>query len=437
MRGMSNAPRPPSSSASASQSREGLIHDWNSTEPVDRPPHPIEFDDETLRDGLQCPSVTAPTIGEKIELLHLMSSLGLRFPNIGLPGAGPHVVATVTRLAEEIRDARLDLAPNCAARTMEADIRPVAEIQQRTGVKIEVSTFIGSSAIRAYTEDWDVATMLKHSVAALKFARAEGLSVMFVTEDTTRADPKTLEALYGAALDHGASRLCFCDTVGHATPDGARHLIRWAVELVKKSGRKDVKIDWHGHMDRGLGIPNALAALQAGAHRVHGTGLGIGERAGNVPMDLLLVNLKLLGWIDNDLRRLGEYVHLTSRATRVPIPIGYPVFGRDAFETGTGVHAAAVIKALQKGDAWLADRVYSGVPAGEFGLKQVIRVGPMSGKSNVVWWLKEHGYEATDARVDALFRAAKDARALLEDDELHRLAKGGPAAVSAANTSSR
>jgi 2-isopropylmalate synthase len=408
--------------------RDDLIYDWNTAGPVPRPPHPIEFDDETLRDGLQCPSVTTPSLDEKIELLHLMSALGLRYVNIGLPGAGPHVVATVTRLAQEIRDAGLDLQPNCAARTVAADIKPVAEIQQKTGVPIEVSTFIGSSRIRAYTEDWDLATMLGHSVAALKFARQEGLSVMFVTEDTTRADPETLQALYGAALEHGAARLCFCDTCGHATPDGARRLIEWAVALVAKSGRKDVKIDWHGHMDRGLGIPNAIAALQAGAHRVHGTGLGIGERAGNVPMDLLLVNLKLLGWVDNDLRRLGEYVHLTSRATRVPIPVGYPVFGRDAFETGTGVHAAAVIKAKQKGDEWLANRVYSGVPADDFGLEQIIRVGPMSGKSNVVWWLQQHDYEPTDERVERLFRAAKEARALLEDDALHALARQAPTA---------
>jgi isopropylmalate/homocitrate/citramalate synthase len=415
-----------------SPARDELIHDWNTLGPVPRPPHPIEFDDETLRDGLQCPSVRSPSIEQKIGLLHLMSGLGLRYVNIGLPGAGPHVVKTVTRLAEEIRDQKLALEPNCAARTIEADIRPIAEIQQKTGVRIEASTFIGSSPIRAYVEDWDLATMLKHSVAALKFAAKEGLAVMFVTEDTTRANPKTLEELYGAALDHGAMRLCFCDTCGHATPDGARNLIAWAVKLVQKSGRKDVKIDWHGHMDRGLGVQNAIAALQAGAHRVHATGLGIGERAGNCPMDILLVNLKLLGWIDNDLRTLGDYVRLTSEATGIPIPIGYPVFGRDAFETGTGVHAAAVIKAKQKGDDWLADRVYSGVPAGEFGLAQVIRVGPMSGKSNVVHWLREHGYEAIDDRVERLFQAAKGASALLEDEELHRLAKAGAASGAAA-----
>jgi len=406
------------------QDRSELIYDWNVVEDLALPHHTIELDDETLRDGLQCPSVKAPSIQDRIQLLHLMSDLGIRYANVGLPGAGPHVVDVVTQLVLAIRDDKLDLEPNCAARTIIADIAPVAEIQQKTGVRIETSTFIGSSQIRAYTEDWDLKTMLKHSVAALKFAEQENLDVMFVTEDTTRAHPDTLRALYGAALDSPATkRICFCDTVGHSIPEGAENLIRWATEFVKEQGREDVKIDWHGHMDRGLGVPNAVAALRAGAHRLHGTGLGIGERAGNCPMDLLLVNLKLAGWIDQDLTKLGEYVELTSKATGVPIPVGYPVFGRDAFETGTGVHAAAVIKAQQKGDEWLANRVYSGVPADDFGLAQIIRVGPMSGKSNVVHWLQTHDYEATEQRVERLFLAAKDADKLLEDPELHALAR--------------
>jgi 2-isopropylmalate synthase len=410
---------------------DDLIYDWNAVSEYLPPPNPIEFDDETLRDGLQCPSVKAPPMEDRIQLLHLMANLGIRFANVGLPGAGPHVVKVVTRLVEEIRDAGLDMEPNCAARTVEADIAPVAEIQQKTGVPIEVSTFIGSSQIRAYTEDWSLDTMLAHSRKALKFAEANDLAVMFVTEDTTRAHPRTLEALYSAALESPATkRLCFCDTVGHSIPQGTVNLVRWAVELVEKSGRTDVKIDWHGHQDRGLGVPNSIAALQAGAHRVHGTALGIGERAGNTPMDQLLVNLRLVGWIDNDLGRLGEYVQLTSESTAVPVPTSYPVFGRDAFETGTGVHAAAVIKAHNKGDEWLANRVYSGVPADMVGLRQVIRVGPMCGKSNVVHWLEENGYPTDESVVDRLFLAAKDSDRLLEDNELHALAKGETAAAN-------
>jgi 2-isopropylmalate synthase len=409
-----------------------LVYDWNTVEDYPPPPHAIEFDDETLRDGLQCPSVLAPPLEERIRLLHLMNDVGITYANVGLPGAGPHVVEVVTQLVTEIRDSKLNIEPNCAARTMESDIRPVAEIVQKTGVPIEVSTFIGSSQIRAYTEDWDLEIMLKHSRAALRFAEAEGLELMFVTEDTTRAHPDTLRALYGAALESPATkRLCFCDTVGHSIPQGAVNLIKWAVKLVKDSGRTDVKIDWHGHMDRGLGVPNAIAAVQAGAHRLHATALGIGERAGNCPMDQLLVNLKLAGWIDNDLSKLGDYVDVTSRSTGVAIPVSYPVFGRDAFETGTGVHAAAVIKAQNKGDEWLANRVYSGVPADMVGLRQIIRVGPMCGKSNVLHWLHEHDYEPSNERVERIFNAAKASRGLLEDDELHRLANGTAAQAGA------
>ncbi len=410
-----------------------LIYDWNTVEDYLPPPNPIEFDDETLRDGLQCPSVIAPPMAERIKLLHLMHELGITYANVGLPGAGPHVVDVVTQLVTEIRDSKLNIEPNCAARTVIADIQPVADIVQKTGVPIEVCTFIGSSQIRAYTEDWSLETMLQHCRKALKFAEAEGLAVMFVTEDTTRAHPDTLKALYGEALQSPATkRLCFCDTVGHSIPQGAVNLIKWGVDLVAESGRDDVKIDWHGHMDRGLGVPNSIAALQAGAHRVHGTALGIGERAGNSPMDQLLVNLKLAGWIDNDLSKLGDYVETTSRSTGVSVPVSYPVFGRDAFETGTGVHAAAVIKAQNKGDEWLANRVYSGVPADMVGLRQIIRVGPMCGKSNVVHWLVENGYEASEDQVERIFAAAKDALALLEDDELHRLAKGEREAAAGA-----
>src|SRR5262249_56551676 len=128
---------------------------------------------------------------------------------------------------------------------------------------------------------------------------------------------------------------------------------------------------------RGMEVIRATTGTRAGATRVHGGALGVGERAGNTPFGLLLVNLKLLGWIDRDLTRLREYCEAVAAALRVTIPSNYPVVGSDAFETGTGVHAAAVIKAFRKGDTWLADRVYSGVPAGDFGLRQRIRIGPM------------------------------------------------------------
>lgn len=399
-----------------------LIYDWNTVEGdfvLDREVH---FDDETLRDGLQSPSVHSPTIEEKIRILNLIAEIGIDSVDVGLPGAGPHVVKQVTELVKEIRDKKLDLRPNCAARTLLADIEPIAGISQKLGVKIDVAMFVGSSEIRKYTEDWDIDGMLRYSEESLKFCQKEDLPVMYVTEDTTRAHPETMDRLYGMAIDYGAERICFCDTVGHATPEGAFNLITYAKGLVEKKG-KDVLVDWHGHMDRGLGIINSIAAIRAGADRIHGCGLGIGERVGNTPMDLLLVNLKLLGMLPGriDLQKVAEYVKTVSEACRVPIPKNYPVFGEDAFETATGVHAAAVIKALRKGDDWLANRVYSGVPADEVGREQKIRIGPMSGKSNVLYWLEKRGIDATDDVVEKIFQAAKDSNCLLTDDEILQL----------------
>ncbi|MDE0960961.1 MAG: LeuA family protein, partial [Planctomycetota bacterium] len=399
-----------------------LIHDWNIVEKPHSRTEPVEFDDETLRDGLQSPSVIDPPIEQKFEILRLMDRLGIHTANVGLPGAGPRAVEDVTRLCQLIVDEKLSITPNCAARTHENDINAVAKISQKVGIPIECCTFIGSSPIRQYTEDWTLEMMLKHTRNASDLCRREGLPQMYVTEDTTRAAPETLRALYSTAIEHGAARACVCDTVGHATPSGVQSLIAFIKTVVEETGVEGVKIDWHGHRDRGLDIANSVAAVEAGAHRIHGAAIGIGERCGNTSMDLLLANLKLLGYIDNDLTLLPEYVQKVSDSCHVPIPKNYPIFGTDAFETATGVHAAAVIKAFRKGDHWLANRVYSGVPADEFGLSQKISIGPMSGKSNVIYWLEEHDIEPTEEIVAKIFDQAKKADRLLSDEEIRLLA---------------
>ncbi len=397
--------------------REDLIYDWNLVDAPPKPTHRASFDDETLRDGLQSPSVHNPTIEQKVEVLHRIVDLGLDSVNLGLPGAGAHAVRDVTALANEIVKQKLPVDPNCAARTLEADIRPIAEIQQRTGLSLESAVFLGSSQIRLLVEDWDIRKLLKLTIDAVEFAKKQNLRVMYVTEDTTRTHPEIVDQLYRAAIEHGASRVVVCDTVGHATPHGVRKLIGHVKGIIRDTNPK-VQLDWHGHRDRGLDVVNAVTAYEAGADRLHGAGIGIGERAGNCPMDTLLVNMKLLGYIDNDLTGLMRYVDVVSKYTKVPIPTNYPVVGSDAFETATGVHAAAVAKALARGDSWLANRVYSGVPADQFGLSQRIRVGPMSGKSNCVFWLQSHGYEATEERVERVFKAAKVADHVLSDREV-------------------
>jgi isopropylmalate/homocitrate/citramalate synthase len=392
-----------------------LIFDWNKT---DAPrPGVVMLDDETLRDGLQSPSVRCPSIDEKLRILHLIDRLGIDTADIGLPGAGAHVVRDVERLAREIADQRLKVAANCAARTLEADIRPIAEITQRTGLAIECCTFIGSSPLRQYAEGWTLDQLLKLTEDAIRFAVREGLSVMYVTEDTTRADPDTLRALYSTAIRAGATRVCVADTVGHCTPHGAAAVVRFIKSVVDECGG-GVGIDWHGHRDRDFAVINTLAALDAGATRLHGAAIGIGERVGNTPMELLLMNLVLMGFIERDLSALCEYCEVVSAATDVPIPANYPVVGRDAFRTATGVHAAAVIKAFRKNDQALIDAVYSGVPASLIGREQQIDVGPMSGKSNVVFWLERHGIQPDEELVDRVFSKAKRSATVLSDHEI-------------------
>ena len=395
-----------------------LIHDWNATSAAK--PATVLLDDETLRDGLQSPSVKTPTIEQKLRILHLIDALGIDSADIGLPGAGPHVVRDVERLAREIIDQRLRVVPNCAARTLAADIRPIVEISQRVGRPIEVGAFIGSSSIRQYAEGWELDHLLKLTEEAVTFAVAEGLPVMYVTEDTTRAAPETLRRLYSTAIRAGASRVCISDTVGHATPVGAAAVVRFVAQVVEECGG-GVGIDWHGHRDRDFAVINSLAALDAGATRVHGAGIGIGERVGNTPMDMLLVNLVLMGYIERDLSALVEYCEAVSTATGVAIPPNYPVVGRDAFRTATGVHAAAVIKAYKKNDQALVDAVYSGVPASLVGRDQEIEVGPMSGKSNVIFWLERRGLPVTEATVERIFAAAKSSTTVLKESEIRAL----------------
>lgn len=393
--------------------REELIYDWN--EPYPQIDVEVQFDDETLRDGLQSPSAKDPSLDQKIRLIHLMDDLGIQTADVGLPGAGDRARDHILALVREMKD--LAITPNVACRTVITDIEPVVDMVQQTGSPIEVCAFIGSSPIRQFAEGWDFGQMLGLVRDAITFANDNDLPSMFVTEDTTRAHPDQIRALYTTAIEAGAKRVCICDTCGHSTPAGTRRVVQFVKGIVEETN-PEVGIDWHGHRDRGMGLLNTLAALESGATRLHATALGIGERTGNTEMDLLLVNLRLNGIIDQDLSKLGEYCRLAAEATGTPFPDNYPVFGSDAFETGTGVHASAVIKALRKGDEWLANRVYSGVPADLFGLEQRIEVGPMSGRSNVQWYLEKRGKTPTDEAVARVLDLAKTTPRLLTEAEI-------------------
>ncbi len=405
-----------------------LIYDWNAIDyeinrnPANHP-HEVWFDDETLRDGLQSPSARNPTIEQKIELLTFMENLGIQKVDLGLPGAGPFHVEHIDAMLTHITENDFKIRPGAAVRTLMNDIEPLVMLQEKHGIPIQASAFLGTSPIRQYTEGWTIEKLLSTMEKAVSYAVGNDVPVMFVTEDTTRSKPEDIKIMYQRAMELGARSLCVCDTCGHVTPNGVRKLLQFIDEEVIKDGgfkRSEIEVNWHGHQDRGLGVANNIAALEAGADVIHGTALGVGERAGNAPIDLTLVNLQLLGVIDNDLTLLNDYVKKANEYIEVPLPRNYPVFGTDAFETGTGVHASAVIKAMRKGDDWLADRVYSGVPAGDFGLKQVIRIGHMAGRSNILWWLEQNGYEASDDLVAHIFEVAKSQRRNMDDAEVKK-----------------
>ena len=405
---------------------QSLIFDWNTIEyEVNRNdsnhPHGVWFDDETLRDGLQSPSARNPSIEEKIELLSYMERLGLQKVDLGLPGAGPFHRDHINAMLSHIGEQGYQIRPGAAVRTLMSDIEPLVEMQAQHEMEIQASAFLGTSPIRQYTEGWTMEKLVSTMEKAVSFAVENDVPVMFVTEDTTRSKPEDVKMIYQRAMELGVRRLCICDTCGHVTPNGVKKLLQFIdEEVIKDAGyqRREIEVNWHGHQDRGLGVANNIAAVEAGADVIHGTALGVGERAGNAPLDQTLVNLKLMGVIDNDLSLLDEYVRKANEFIEVPLPRNYPVFGNDAFETGTGVHASAVIKAMRKGDDWLADRVYSGVPAGDFDLKQIIRIGHMSGRSNIIWWLEQHGYEASEELVAHLFDVAKQQKRNMLDSEI-------------------
>ena len=393
---------------------EELINDWNGLPPKDAR-IPL-LNDETLRDGLQSPSVRDPDIAAKRDLIHRLTRLGVDAVNLGMPGAGPKALVAVRALMVEIRDHRLPISPNVAVRTLEADLVQVAEIQQRAGIPLEAGAFLGSSPIRMDVEGWDLAFLVKTARQAIAFCHRHEVPVMMVTEDSTRARPDVLMAIYSAAMDEGAQSICLSDTCGHATPDGVRRLVRFIKAEVVKD--RSVRIDWHGHNDRGLGVANAIAAFEAGADRLHGSILGIGERCGNVALDQLMINLHLMGFPKGDLSDLPALAERVAELCDVEIPANYPVLGRDAFRTGTGVHAAAIVKALHRGDVELADAVYSGVPAALVGRRQEIEIGPLAGHSNVIYWLEMNGYDPSPERVDRILQVAKNSPRILSEMEI-------------------
>jgi 2-isopropylmalate synthase len=288
----------------------------------------VKVVDETLRDGLQNASGVNPPIAHKIDLLHAMAAVGVDVVSVGLPGAGARHLEHSRALCREIQGSRLPLIPTAAARTVAADVEGIARAAESAGMPIEVYAFIGSSPIRHYAEGWDLDFMIRSIRSAAEVAVRAGLPFCLVTEDTTRAHPDVLRALFRAAIDAGAARLCLCDTTGHVTPYGVGELVGFVRRELESIGAQAVELDWHGHNDRGLAVPTALWAASMGVDRVHGTGLGVGERVGNTSLELLVDNLGRLGARPPVPReRLVEYCELAARALGWILPLDHPIAG--------------------------------------------------------------------------------------------------------------
>jgi len=293
----------------------------------------VRLVDETLRDGLQNATGYSPPTGEKIALLHWMARLGVDVVSVGLPAAGGQYALDTIELVREIVRAKLPLVATAAARTVERDVAEVARVADQAGMPLEVYGFIGSSPIRHLVEGWDLGFLVRSIAEAASAARRYGLPFTLVTEDTTRSRPDVLRAMYGAAIDAGAQRICLADTSGHATPRGVEQLVTFVQTELAARGALHVGLDWHGHNDRGLAVSNALWAASLGVERIHGTALGVGERVGNPPTELLVDNVARLGLrpavAGDDLR---EYCRLAQRVLGWTIPADHPIAGRAALE---------------------------------------------------------------------------------------------------------
>jgi len=406
--------------------RDDLIHDWNDASPLLSPRRSPLVLDETLRDGLQSASVRDPSIEAKLEMLHYMAELGIDCASLGMPCTHPRQFEDALRLAQEIASQKLPIKACCAARTRRSDIEPIVEISQRAGIPVEVGAFVGSSPLRQYVEGWDLDRLERLTEEAVTFATSNGLPVLYVTEDTTRSTRAVLTRLYRTAIRNGAGRICIADTAGHATPTGAANIVRFAAGVIEEIG-EPVGIDWHGHRDRGFDLANCFAAWSAGAERCHGTALGVGERAGNTPIEQLLVNLRLEALSERSLRRLCSYVEFAAQALNVPVPAHSPIVGADAFRTATGVHASAMVKAAEKGDA-IDERIYSSVRASLVGRRTVIDIGPMSGEANVRYYLSQRGLSFDRATIERVLAIAKQRNEVLSELDVQEALEPGPIA---------
>ncbi|MEJ8660439.1 MULTISPECIES: LeuA family protein [Streptomyces] len=412
--------------AGSSSPSADVWFNWNAIgvaaqQPVSAPPYSGTFFDETLRDGLQAPNIRNPSLEQKLRLVDHMVRSGVTSADLGFPGSDPAALRTCVDIAQHIVRSGHPLSQGYAGRTHPSDINAICEIAQQVGVAVDAYIFIGVSPIRQYVEDWDVQLIQRHIRESVVECRRGGAEFVLVLEDAVRCTPEVLGQVYDVAIDTGVRRVTLCDTVGAALPSGVESLIQWSHQYFQDRGHQ-VAFEWHGHNDRGLALANSLTALAHGCERVHGTILGIGERAGNASLDQLMVNSHLDEHGRYDLKALREYSDYAASVLGVEVPQNYPALGRDVFKTSAGVHASAILKAHEKGNLLVKDTVYSSVPASCLGREQEVLIDEASGANNVKYWLTLHGYDSANTTlIKNVLAKAKSSRGPLTDEQIRQI----------------
>lgn len=388
-----------------------------------------QIDDETLRDGLQSSGIRHPTPEEGLVLFDLMYQLGTQRADIGFAAAGEAHMKRIKAIAEHnsILDPKMEIS--CAARMTPQDIEPIVQISQEIGAHFWADAFIGITPERIDSEGWNQKQMIEWVENTVGFSLENDVDVMLVTESTIDGIEKNaefLEQIYLTGLNKGAKRVCISDTTGARLPHEVEEAVLWMRQLLNRSGFEKVAIDFHGHNDLRSAVPNSIAALRAGAQRVHATILHAGERRGNTDRTALQLQLRRTGMDQGayNLRVIPEYVRQASRILGIEVRESYPGIGDESRAVISGVHASAVLKAkkIQEDNA---GGVYLPVNYQELlGVEpsHVVRIGPMAGRASVHLWAIFQGLdEISDAQATKVIAWAKKEKRALTDDEIRKL----------------
>lgn len=402
-------------------------YNWSSHEgvrdPVRKAKQFVSIDDESLRDGLQGTQLTThPSLNEKEIYLASVALNGyIEHADIGFPGSEESHKEELSEIIKfVIASNGLDgLTLSCAAGAIDEHINPIIDLShQFDGYPLEADIFLDVSKNRAEIEGWDRKEKISVLKQNIKLLKSQQLPVMFVPERSTSTPPEELLEVCLMASELGVDRICFADTKGVADNKGIENIFRWGFEEIGKAN-PNLKWDAHFHNDRNMALSNSLVAAAEGVDRLHATMFCIGERAGNVDLAQLLVNLNLQEMRNDDLTSLKAISELSSKILGFEIPKNSPIYGENAFATSSGIHASAGKKELQ---ANRIHSIYFPFSPESVGNKAIVEVGPFSGKSNVELKLRQLGISSTPALIDVVLSRAKQQRGLLSDEEVRQIA---------------